>query len=144
MTDKQTKRTRVIENIGWLDRGIRIMIGTVLVAVPLTIMTIKAPGLEDGATVSGWLYVVMLLALYPFWTTAIGWDPIYSLFNIRSCGGSEKNPCGTLPYELDAAVGNRPIPDSDVVHSLETAHHPGEQSRVRGSDHKGTRRVATN
>ena len=148
MTDKQTKRIRVIENIGWIDRVIRIMLGTVLVAVPLTIITMKAPGLEDGATVSGWLYVVMLLALYPFWTTAIGWDPVYSLFKVRTCGGSEKNPCGTLPYELDAAVGHHPIPESDIVHSLDTAHHPGEkrraqrQGRERGAGHDEPRRVA--
>ena len=130
MTDLHIKRSRIIENLGWPDRGIRIMIGTVMVAVPLTIITIKAPGLDLGASVSGWLYVAMLLGLYPFWTSVIGWDHVYNLFKIRTCGGSEKNPCGTLPYELDAAVGRRPIPESDVIHSLDTAHHPGEKSRA--------------
>ena len=150
MTDIQTRRFRVVENLGWLDRAIRLMVGTVLVAVPLTILTLKAPGLDDGTTVSGWLYAVMLLALYPFWTTTIGWDPLYDLFKVRSCGGSEKNPCGTLPYELDAAVGRHPIPESDIVHSLDTAHHPGEKSRAqrqgreRGAGHDEPRRVATN
>jgi hypothetical protein len=137
MTDKQTKRFHVVENLGWLDRVIRIMLGTVLVAVPFTIITMNAFRLDEGASISGWLYVVMLLALYPFWTSAIGWDPIYQLFNICSCGGTEKNPCGTLPYELDAAAGRHPIPDSEVVHSLGTAHHPGEQGRMRQQLRKG-------
>jgi len=131
MNDKETTQFRIVENMGWPDRAIRIIVGTSLVAVPLTIITMKAPGLEDGATVSGWLYVVMLLALYPFWTTAIGWDPFYHLFNVCTCGESERNPCGTLPYELDAAAGHHPIPESDIVHSLETAHHPGEPSKAQ-------------
>ena len=130
MTGKQRKRFRVVENMGWLDRAIRVIIGTVLVTVPLTIITMKLPGMDEGAAVSGWLYAVMLLALYPFWTTAIGWDPFYQLFNVRTCGGSERNPCGTLPFELDAAAGRHPIPESDVVHSLETAHHPGEANKT--------------
>jgi Inner membrane protein YgaP-like, transmembrane domain len=134
MTDRHTKRFNVIENLGWPDRAIRIMVGTALVAVPLTIITINAPRLDEGASISGWLYVVMLLALYPFWTTAIGWDPFYNLFKVRSCGGTEKNPCGTLPYELDAAVGRHPIPESDVMHSLGTAHHPGQKNRMRQQD----------
>jgi len=148
MTDEQTKRFRVIENLGWLDRVIRIMSGTALVAVPLTIITMNAFRLDEGASISGWLYVVMLLALYPFWTSAIGWDPLYQLFNICSCGGSDKNPCGTLPYELDAAAGRHPIPESDVVHSLGTAHHSREQGRTRhqsrmGSATQDERRPAT-
>jgi hypothetical protein len=149
MTDKQTTRSGVVENLGWPDRGIRIMIGTALVAVPLTIIAIEGP-MNHGTTGAAWLYVALLLALYPFWTTAIGWDPVYSLFNVRTCGGSEKNPCGTLPYELDAAMGNKPIPESDIVHSLETAHHPGDQfdgkqqwkGRPRQSGRGGSRRMA--
>jgi hypothetical protein len=130
MIDARKNRFGIIENLGWPDRGIRIMIGTVLVAVPLTIIAIQGP-INHGASASAWLYVAMLAALYPFWTTAIGWDPLYQLFKVRSCGGSEKNPCGTLPYELDAAAGRHPIPDSDVIHSLGAAHHSGERNRER-------------
>lgn len=141
MTDTLKQRAGVVENLGWPDRGIRIMLGTVLVAVPLTIIAIKGPIIQ-GTSLSAWLYVAILAALYPFWTTAIGWDPIYQLFKVRSCGGSEKNPCGTLPYELDAAAGRHPIPDSNVIHSLGAAHHSGKMNRQDGSDK--SRRTATN
>lgn len=124
MNDTQTRRIRVVENLGWLDRGIRLVIGTALVVVPLTIITVNVPRIDLGvASLSGWLYVSILVAVYPFLTAALGWDPVYRLFNVRSCGGSERNPCGTLPYELDAAVGDHPIPDSTIEHSLRTAHH---------------------
>lgn len=134
MKNAQRKRSRVIQNLGWADRVVRIIIGTVLVVVPLTIIAVKGP-LSTGTSVSGWLYFSMLLALYPFLTSTFGWDPAYTLFKIRSCGDAEGNPCGTLPYELDAAVGRRPIPESEVIHSLGTAHHasdknvPGRRSR---------------
>lgn len=131
MADTQTMRSRIVENLGLIDRVIRIIVGTVMISVPLTIITINAPRIDEGVAISGWLYVILLLALYPFWTTAIGWDPVYNLFKICSCGGSEKNPCGTLPYELDAAVGRHPIPESDVIHSLETAHHPGQKTHAQ-------------
>lgn len=124
MNDTQTKRFRVVENLGWPDRAIRLVIGTALVVVPLTIITVNIPRIDLGvASLSGWLYVSILVAVYPFLTTVLGWDPLYSLFKVCSCGGSDKNPCGTLPYELDAAVGHHPIPDSTIVHSLSTAHH---------------------
>jgi hypothetical protein len=125
MTDKLKKQFRIIENMGWLDRIIRMMMGTALLVVPIIILSMKAMRLDEGGSVSGWWYVAMLVSLYPFWTSSIGWDPVYKLFNVRTCGGSEKNPCGTFPYEVDAAVGHHPIPDSEVVHSLTAAHHAG-------------------
>ena len=55
--------------------------------------------------------IAILLAVYPLMTTMMGWDPIYQLFGARSCsieGG--RNQCGTLPYEVDAALGHKPQP----------------------------------
>ena len=129
MTDKQKKQFRIIENMGWLDRIIRMIVGTALIIVPMIFLTMNSMRLDEGGSVSAWWYVGMLVALYPFWTSSIGWDPVYSLFNIRTCGGSEKNPCGTFPFEVDAAVGDHPIPDSDVVHSLTAAHHAGNERK---------------
>ena len=120
MTNERKTQFRIIENMGWLDRIIRMIVGTAMLIVPIIVLAMNAMRLDEGGSVAGWWYVVMLVALYPFWTCSIGWDPIYSLFNVRTCGGSEKNPCGTFPYEVDAAVGHHPIPDSEVVHSRPT------------------------
>ena len=129
MTDVQKKQFRIIENMGWLDRIIRMIVGTVLIIVPMIFLAIYSMRLDEGNSVSPWWYVGMLVSLYPFWTSSIGWDPVYDLFNLRTCGGSEKNPCGSFPYEVDAAVGHHPIPDSDVVHSLTAAHHVGNERK---------------
>ena len=129
MTHEQKKQFRIIENIGWLDRIIRMMVGTAMIVVPTIILAMNAMRLDEGSSVSGWWYVAMLLALYPFWTCSIGWDPVYGLLNVCTCGGSDKNPCGTFPYEVDAAVGHHPIPDSEVVHSLTAAHHAGKDRK---------------
>jgi hypothetical protein len=126
MTNVQKQQFRIIENIGWLDRIIRMIVGTALLVGPIIILSMHAMRLDEGGSVSAWWYVAMLVALYPFWTSSIGWDPVYGMFNVRTCGGSERNPCGTFPYEVDAAVGDHPIPDSEVVHSLSAAHHTGK------------------
>jgi hypothetical protein len=131
MTNEQKKQFRIVENMGWLDRIIRMIVGTALLVVPIIILAMNAMRLDEGGSVSAWWYVAMLVALYPFWTSSIGWDPVYDLFNLRTCGGSEKNPCGSFPYEVDAAVGHHPIPDSVVVHSLTAAHHAGKDRKGR-------------
>ena len=131
MTNEYKRQFRIIENIGWVDRLIRIVVGSVLLVVPIIILAMHAMRLDEGNAVSAWWYVAMLFALYPFWTSSIGWDPVYNLFNVRTCGGSEKNPCGSFPYEVDAAVGNHPIPDSEIVHNLAAAHHAGEGRKGR-------------
>jgi hypothetical protein len=68
----------------------------------------------------------ILLAVYPLMTTLVGWDVIYQFFGARSCtltGG--RNQCGTLPYEVDAALGHSPKLDEgyDYDHSLAGSHH---------------------
>jgi len=131
MTNEQKRPFRIVENIGWLDRIIRMVLGSVLLVVPVIMLATHAMRLDEGGSVSAWWYVAMLVALYPFWTSSIGWDPVYNLFNVCTCGGSEKNPCGTFPYEVDAAVGHHPIPDSEVVHSLAAAHHAGKGRKDR-------------
>lgn len=139
MSKQNSGRLGVVQNLGWIDRVVRYIVGTALVAVPLTIIGMNIPMWTEGASVSGWLYVVMLIALYPFWTATVGWDPVYGLLNVRSCGGTETNPCGTLPYELDAAARRQPIPESDYQHNLATAHHRSdEQGRQRSNrGHQG-------
>jgi len=127
MTDEQKKPFRIIVNMGWLDRIFRMIVGTALLVVPIIFLTMHSIRLDEGGSVSAWWYVSMLASLYPFWTSTIGWDPVYSLVNVRTCGDSERNPCGTFPYEVDAALGDHPIPDSEIEHSLTAAHHSHRQ-----------------
>ncbi|MEJ2650559.1 MAG: DUF2892 domain-containing protein [Gammaproteobacteria bacterium] len=129
MTDEQKKPFRIIVNMGWLDRIFRMIVGTALLVVPMIVLGMHSIRLDEGGSVSAWWYVAMFVSLYPFWTSTIGWDPVYRLVNVRTCGDSERNPCGTFPYEVDAAIGDRPIPDSEIEHSLTAAHHAGKDRK---------------
>ena len=108
-------KVEVVQNLGWLDRVIRVVIGVAFVSVPCYY-------LFSGQSAS-WYTYLMLLAVYPLMTGMLGRDLLYDLFKVKSCGASERNQCGTFPYEIDAALGRHPIPDSDVEHSLERSHH---------------------
>ena len=111
------------ENIGLVDRMVRFFGGGILMAygVISAITTV-----HDVVSA-----IAILVAIYPLMTTMMGWDPIYQLFGARSCnveGG--RNQCGTLPYEMDSALGHNPKPDEgyDYDHSLAGSHHePGRK-----------------
>ena len=113
-----TARSRgVAQNEGWLDRSIRVLAG-------LSLLLIPAYTLEfDFSREMSWEYYAMLFSVVPLITGAIGWCPIYHLFGIKSCGTSAQNPCGSFPYQIDAALGHNPIPDNDVEHTLEHSRH---------------------
>ena len=106
------------ENIGLVDRMVRFFGGGILMAygVISAITTV-----HDVVSA-----IAILVAIYPLMTTMMGWDPIYQLFGARSCnveGG--RNQCGTLPYEMDSALGHNPKPDEgyEYDHSLAGSHH---------------------
>lgn len=107
-----------VENIGLVDRMVRFVGGGVL----MTYGTLKIV-LTGNDVVSA---AAILLSVYPLMTTCLGWDPIYQLLGGRSCsleGG--RNQCGTLLYELDAALGHNPEPDEgyEYDHSMAGSHH---------------------
>ena len=106
----------VMQNLGWHDRIIRVVIGSLMISIPLYL-------LATGQNSSPWMFYIILAAVYPVLTGVIGCDEIYNLFGVKSCGTSNRNQCGTFPYEVDAALGHNPIPDSDIEHSLEHSHH---------------------
>ena len=108
---------RIIQNQGWLDRVLRISISSTMIIVTAYLLE------YDFTPKASWEYYTMLLGIIPAVTGLIGWCPVYKLLGIRSCGGSEKNPCGSLPFEIDAALGHHPIPNSDIEHTLENSHH---------------------
>jgi hypothetical protein len=121
------------ENLGWLDRLLRFIIGTAFISVSATYLfigTATPTWLKEGEPMN-WPYYLMIIAVYPIVSAVLGRDPIYGILGIRSCGNSPKNPCGSFPFELDAAVGHKPIPDSEIEHSLSTSHHEQHETKVK-------------
>jgi hypothetical protein len=105
------------ENIGLVDRTVRFFGGGVLMTYGVLSALLIGHNIVSAAAI--------LLAVYPLMTTMMGWDPIYQLFGARTCaleGG--RNQCGTLPYEVDAALGHNPHPDKghEYDHSLTALH----------------------
>jgi len=106
------------ENIGLVDRMVRFFGGGALMA--FGVMSALLTGHDVISAIA------ILLAVYPLMTTVMGWDPIYQLLGARTCaleGG--RNQCGTLPYELDSALGHEPKPDDgyNYDHSLTGSQH---------------------
>jgi Inner membrane protein YgaP-like, transmembrane domain len=105
------------ENIGLVDRMVRFFGGGALMTFGVMSAVLTGHSVISAAAI--------LLAVYPLMTTVMGWDPFYQLFGARTCtleGG--RNQCGTLPYELDSALGHEPKPEEgyDYDHSLTGSH----------------------
>lgn len=106
------------ENIGLVDRIGRFFGGGALMTIGVLSALLTKHDVFSAAAI--------LLAVYPLMTTMMGWDPFYQLFGARTCtleGG--RNQCGTLPYEVDAALGHKPQPTEgyDYDHSLAGSRH---------------------
>jgi len=113
-----TGHTVPVENIGLVDRLVRFFGGVALMAFGVYSAITTSHDVVSAATI--------LLAVYPLMTAMMGWDPFYQMIGGRSCsleGG--RNQCGTLPYEVDAALGHNPHPDEgyEYDHSLAGSHH---------------------
>lgn len=110
-------KLKPIQNLGLVDRVVRFILATLMLGGAIAYLIVYGTYLTP---VHG---LVMMLSIYPALTGIVGWDPLYQMANIRSCGPGEKNSCGTLPYQVDAAMGNKPIPNNDSDHSLVGSHH---------------------
>jgi hypothetical protein len=109
-------KLRVVQNIGLMDRGVRLLIGILLLGGGVMSMYM----IDENS----WAPYAMLLSIYPLLTSGLGWDPLYTMFGFRTCTvESGRNQCGTLPYEVDARLGNKPIPDAEHDHSLTGSQH---------------------
>lgn len=91
------KRKGVVQNLGWWDRMIRFLGAFALLAYPL-----YAAG---DSPLLFWHYIMMIVSAYPLLTSILGWDPLYSAIGLRSCDTSDRNRCGSFPYEVDRALG---------------------------------------
>lgn len=107
----------VVQNIGLADRAVRVVIGLGLLAGMLTYFT----STDDKVT---WQAYLGLFAVYPLMSGILGWCPLYALTGSRSCSLSEdsRNQCGTVLYQIDAAMGHHPRPDHEYDHSLAGSH----------------------
>jgi hypothetical protein len=110
------KKLRVIQNMGWLDRVLRVLVGMVMLGYPIFLLV-------TTETIPQWPFYSMILSIYPWLTGIIGVDPIYRMFDTRTCDIAGRNACGTFPFEVDAALGNNPIPKNDGDHSLADSRH---------------------
>ena len=115
MDTHDTQTNAPVQNIGLTDRIVRVLIGAVMLAGGCFLIG-SGEYVFLGTGIS-------LLSVYPLMTTMMGWDPLYQATGSRSCnieGG--RNACGTLPFEVDAALGHKPVPDHDYDHSLSGSH----------------------
>ena len=106
----------VIQNIGLVDRLLRVVIGGVmLVGVMLY--------LQRSEAVVDWQAYIALFSIYPLMTGILGWCLLYAMTDVKTCKLTGRNQCGTLPFQVDAALGHRPMPVHDHDHSLAGSHH---------------------
>jgi hypothetical protein len=133
MNDIDRKKPRVVENLGWLDRILRFIIGTTFISVSATYLFISetTPVWLRQSEIPVWPYYLMMIAIYPMITAILGRDPLYGLFGVKSCDTSARNVCGTFPFEIDAALGHKPIPDSEIEHSLSMSHHDNKNVQAK-------------
>jgi hypothetical protein len=119
-----SKHLSTVQNLGLNDRIIRGLIAALMIGLPP--LNLVNGGLFD------WHGYVMLLGIYPAITAILGYDPFYVLFNVRSCGNTQRNQCGTFPFEVDAALGHNPIvhKDYEFDHSLSPDY---QQGALRGN-----------
>lgn len=103
--------------MGWLDRVLRVLAGIAMLGYPVFLLQ------TSESVPAQWPFYSMILSIYPWLTGIIGVDPIYKMFGIRTCDNAGRNACGTFPYEIDSALGNKPIPKSDEEHSLADSRH---------------------
>ena len=107
----------VEQNLGLVDRTVRVLLGTAMLAVPYYLM------IQLGATATDWQVWLMVLSVYPCLTGILGTDPIYRMFHTKTCDLSKRNKCGSYPFQVDAFVGRNPIPEDDYEHTLSHSRH---------------------
>ncbi len=107
-----------VQNMGWLDRSVRTVIGALLIAVTLY-------EIQQGTPVGSYAYLP-IVAIYPLMTGLLGWDPFYAASNVKSCDISpgSRNKCGTFLFEVESAMGK------------DVKCHDGYDCSIAGNDHE--------
>ena len=110
------KSIGVVQNIAWYERVVRVVAGALMIAGPIFLMSTEMQ-------VAPWMSYVMLVAIYPLLTGIMGFDVLYTLLGVKTCGTSNRNQCGSFPFEVDAALGHNPISHSQISNELGHSHH---------------------
>lgn len=95
------KGKAAVQNESLVDRFLRVLLGVIMLAVPCYLL------LETGAENQIWLSLSMLFSVYPILSGIIGMDPLYNLFNKKTCDLSDHNRCGNFTSQLDAFFGHK-------------------------------------
>ncbi len=123
--DKHVRNEAFVEvqNIGLIDRLLRAAAAAVLIGQILFV--------RESMQIQSYL---VLLGLYPAFTAMWGWDPLYFLADLRTCGRSPGSVCGTLTAQLDAALRVRRKTLAPVRWRTETAGHASTQQREASNE----------
>lgn len=101
----------IVENMGIMDRLLRLLFGSLL-TIPVIVAMVEVTPLS-------WETYSATLACYLLLTGMMGWDPFYAVIHARTCGISKKSSCGSFTYELDTALGRHPDHDRGYeIHAL--------------------------
>lgn len=134
----RTMRTKlgILENMGFYDRVFRGVVGVAL-NIPILIYVYQL--MDQGAGMvtlfdpNGPQFYMSAASFYFLLTALIGWDPLYALFKVKSCGGSGRNRCGSFEYQAKSAMGNNPATDKNYqIRGLK----PGEEVTKEHYDKK--------
>lgn len=112
------KKLGVVQNLGWLDRSLRMIVGWIVIAIAYV-------DLYQGA-MFGWHAYAIVFSVYPILTALFGWDPLYSFKGVKTCDTKDSNRCGTFPFEIQSAMGHHPPCRTDYDCSIS---EPGEKSK---------------
>jgi len=115
--DTQTSNYFVIQNMGAVDRILRTIVGGLMLGVPFVALS------QPGAEMVWWYIGSMTLSTYPLLTALCGFDPIYKSLHAKSCTLEGRHQCGSFPYEVDALLGHKPIPEDHLAHELSHSSH---------------------
>lgn len=95
LIDKSLQNRNALQNIGLIDRTVRVIVGLAMIAVWFV---------YPIASVSMWFAVLPLLGVFPLLSGILGWCPVYAIFHTKSCGTDSHNTCGTFPDQLDHLI----------------------------------------
>lgn len=91
LIDKSLRNPYTLQNIGIIDRTVRIIVGLVMVGSWF---------FYPVENVGTWFALIPLLGVVPLLSGILGWCPVYAVFHTKSCGMDERNTCGTYPDQL--------------------------------------------
>src|SRR3569833_645809 len=107
---KTVKRLKRQENLGVIDRTLRLLFGFSLIVSLIVNINVFSTAIMSG------LPFAVVAMFYLLLTSMMGWDPFNALVSKKSCGGSGWNSCGSYPHQLS------------TLFKLESKKDPGYQT----------------